>query len=234
MQTNHARRGRAAAAVSAAMLAAMLGSTPVATAATEVPATVLTQAHTAESGEQPEPTSPTVYEFGETLANLEGKDLEVTFMAAIIPHHRAAIEMAELELERGESPDVRTHAENIIANQQHQIDQFTRWLDEWYGLTPEEAKEEAPREARREMAKMDRETEQMIKELRQVEDGEGFDKAFVVRMIPHHQGGIIEFLEPQSRAPHAQLRVAAATGILNQEAEVVDFRTWLSAQEGED
>ncbi|WP_264670470.1 hypothetical protein [Arthrobacter sp. VKM Ac-2550] len=67
MQTNHALRGRAAAAVSAAMLAAMLGSTPVATAATEVPATVLTQARTAESGEQPEPTSPTVYEFGETL-----------------------------------------------------------------------------------------------------------------------------------------------------------------------
>ncbi|MCW2134169.1 DUF305 domain-containing protein [Arthrobacter sp. VKM Ac-2550] len=74
----------------------------------------------------------------------------------------------------------------------------------------------------------------MIKELRRVDEGEGFDKAFVMRMIPHHQGGIIESLEPQSRAPHAQLRVAAATGILNQEAEVVDFRTWLSAQEGED
>jgi hypothetical protein len=49
-------------------------------------------------------------------------------------------------------------------------------------------------------------------------------------MIPHHQSGIIEFLEPQSRAPHAELRVAAANGIITQESQAVDFRTWLSAR----
>ncbi|NMR31867.1 DUF305 domain-containing protein [Arthrobacter sp. SF27] len=192
------------------------------------PATAETAA--SQSDVQPEPTSPTAYEFGETLAGLEGEELEVTFMAAIIPHHRAAIEMAQLELERGEDPDIRTHAENIIASQQHQIDQFTRWLDEWYGLTPEEAREQAPREARAEMREMDRETKRTIRELRRVEAGDDFDEAFVVRMIPHHQAGIIEFLEPQSRAPHAELRVAATTGIVTQEAEAADFRTWLSGR----
>ncbi|WP_345044005.1 DUF305 domain-containing protein [Georgenia daeguensis] len=150
-------------------------------------------------------------------------------MAGIIPHHRAAIEMAELELERGQNADIRTHAENIIANQQHQIDQFTRWLDEWYGLTPEEAMEQAPREAQREMATMERETQEDMAKLEQVPAGAEFDVEFVRMMIPHHSAGIIEFLEPQSRAPHAELRVAAATGIINQEAEIADFRTWLGA-----
>lgn len=186
------------------------GSTPVASPAQD-PSTVEML--------QPDPTSPTAYDFGETLAGLEGEQLEITFLAEIIPHHQAAIEMSELELERGVSPDIRTHAENIIANQQHQIEQFTRWLEEWYGLTPEEAMAQAPEE-----------TQTMIEELSAVEAGEDFDVAFVQKMIPHHQAGIIELLEPQSRAPHAQLRVAAAAGITTQQAQVADFRTWLAGR----
>ncbi|MGQ1836837.1 DUF305 domain-containing protein [Kocuria turfanensis] len=178
----------------------------------------------------PDPTSPTAYEFGETLAGLEGEQLEITFLAEIIPHHRAAIEMAQLELERGASPDIRTHAENIIANQQHQIDQFTRWLDEWYGLTPEEAMAQAPAEAQEEMKVLEEETQMMIEELSAVEAGEDFDVAFVQKMIPHHNSGIIEFLEPQSRAVHPQLRVAATSGITTQQAQVADFRTWLAGR----
>ena len=49
-------------------------------------------------------------------------------------------------------------------------------------------------------------------------------------MIPHHQSGIIEFLEPQSRAVHPQLRVAATAGITTQQAQVADFRTWLAGR----
>ena len=186
----------------------------------------------AERGTAPMPlrTSPTAYEFGETLARLDGRTLEITFIAAIIPHHRAAIQMSRLELERGRSADIRTHADNIIADQQHQIEQFTRWLRQWYNLTPEQARAQAPAEARREMETMDRETRQRIAELRRTPAGPGFDVAFVQRMIPHHQAGIIESLEPQSRAPHAELRVAASAGITTQQAQVADFRTWLSGR----
>ena len=58
-----------------------------------------------------------------------------------------------------------------------------------------------------------------------------YDVAFVQEMIPHHQSGIVEFLEPQARAPHTQLRVAATAGITTQQAQVADFRTWLAGQE---
>ncbi|MGY1593577.1 DUF305 domain-containing protein [Geodermatophilus sp. SYSU D00708] len=176
------------------------------------------------------PTSPTAYLFAETLAKLSGEQLETTFLAEIIPHHRAAIEMAQLELERGASPDIRTHADNIVANQQHQIDQFTRWLDEWYGLTPEAAMAQAPEEARQEMALLEQETQQMVDELAGVPAGEEFDVAFVRMMVPHHQAGIVEFLEPQARAVHAELRVAATSGITTQEMQVADFLTWLSGR----
>lgn len=77
---------------------------------------------------EPLPTSPTAYSLGETLAKLNAAELDTTFLGAIIPHHRAAIEMARPEFHRGASPDIRTQAENIIAGQRHQVDQFTRWL----------------------------------------------------------------------------------------------------------
>lgn len=221
---------RATAAVSTAVLATALLGGASAPAFAHWEATPVSS-HTQTEMLQPEPTSPTAYKFGETLAGLEGEQLEVTFLAEIIGHHQGAIQMAELELERGTSPDIRTHAENIIANQQHQIEQFTRWLDQWYGLTPEEAKAQAPEEARQEMATMEEEMQRMHEELVAVPAGEGFDVAFVQKMIPHHSSGIIEFLEPQARAPHAQLRVAAAAGITTQQAEIADFRTWLAGRD---
>lgn len=214
-------------AVATAAAATLALTTPAVADPTNVPANApASQGHSLDVP----PTSPTAYLFGETLAKLEGEELEKTFLAEIIPHHRAAIEMAELELERGTSPDIRTHAENMIANQQHQIEQFTRWLDEWYGLTPEEAMEQAPEEARQEMATLEEETQRMLEELRQVPAGEEFDEAFARMIVPHHQAGIIEFLEPQSRAVHPELRVAATSGITTQEMQVADFLTWLSAR----
>ena len=89
---------------------------------------------------------------------------------------------------------------------------------------------QVPAEAQEEMKILEEETQMIIEELSAVEAGEDFDVAFVQKMIPHHQAGIIELLEPQSRAPHAQLRVAAAAGITTQQAQVADFRTWLAGR----
>ncbi|WP_180536745.1 DUF305 domain-containing protein [Micrococcus luteus] len=225
------RRRTTAAAAALILAAALVGGAPAAGAFAHQSTPAPVSTHEVSETLQPEPTSPTVYEFGETLAGLEGRELEITFLAEIIPHHQAAIEMAQLELERGTSPDIRTHAENIIANQEHQIDQFTRWLEDWYGLSPEEAMDEAPEEARQEMVTLEEETQAMIAELEEMSAGEDFDVAFVQKMIPHHQGGIVESLEPQSRAPHPQLRVAAMAGITTQQAQVADFRTWLAGRD---
>lgn len=140
--------------------------------------------------------------------------------------------MAEMELERGADNHIRSHARDIIKGQQEQIDLLTRWLEQWYGLTPDQAAAQASPEAREVMAAMDQEMEAQMKQLAEVPDGEAFDVEFVRLMIPHHTGGIIEFLEPQSRAVHAKLRNESASGIATQEKEIVDFRQWLTGNAG--
>lgn len=180
-----------------------------------------------QSDIQPEATSRLSYRLGGILATLESKELELTFLAAIIPHHQAAIDMAEMELERGADNHIRSHARDIINGQQEQIDLFTRWLEQWYGLSPDQAGAQAPPEAREVMAAMEQETQARMQQLANAPGGQAFDVEFVRLMIPHHNGGIIEFLEPQSRAVHAKLRDESASGIATQEKEVVDFRQWL-------
>jgi len=49
------------------------------------------------------------------------------FVALMIPHHQAAIEMAKSELLRGNDPQIRRLAQEIIADQQSEIELMQLW-----------------------------------------------------------------------------------------------------------
>lgn len=172
------------------------------------------------------------YQFGAALAKLKGRAMETTFLGEIIRHHKMAMEMAHMELERGVSPAIRSHARDIIAEHEHHIEQFTRWLRQWYGLTPEQAMQQAPAMAHGYMAPMDSEMRHRMEQLGTMSKGKAFDIAFVQRMIAYHACSIIESLEPQSHAAHAPLREAAAAGTAGQMKQIAELRRWLSDQEG--
>ena len=53
---------------------------------------------------------------------------DVDFARGMIPHHQAAIEMAQAQLQYGKDPEIRKLSEGIIAAQESEIKQLQDWL----------------------------------------------------------------------------------------------------------
>lgn len=171
---------------------------------------------------------PMSYDYGHTLATLTGGQLETTFMGGMIPHHEIAIAMAQLELQRGRNDKIRHLAHAIITSQTHEVAQMTAWLKRWYGLTPQQAIDQAPEPARSQIQSMDTMMQSsMIGPLKATAVGRGFDVKFVSLMIPHHQMALIETPPVQDQATHEPLVATANTIALSQEQQIIEMLHWL-------
>jgi uncharacterized protein (DUF305 family) len=59
------------------------------------------------------------------------EDFDLLFLDMMTAHHQGAIDMATTDLRDGALPEVKRLAQQIIDAQQGEIDQFTRWRQEW-------------------------------------------------------------------------------------------------------
>ena len=53
---------------------------------------------------------------------------DIDFVRLMLPHHRAAVDMAKTELIYGKDPQMRRLAQEIITDQQLEIELMQRWL----------------------------------------------------------------------------------------------------------
>ncbi|MEJ5990701.1 DUF305 domain-containing protein [Ramlibacter sp. PS3R-8] len=61
-------------------------------------------------------------------AGVKNADADQAFVRGMIAHHRAAIEMAQIQLQHGKDAQQRQLAQSIIATQQREIDEMQAWL----------------------------------------------------------------------------------------------------------
>ena len=168
-------------------------------------------------------------EIAATLRRLHGARFEQAFMAEMIPHHRMAIEMARMELERGQRVELKRMAQQIFDSQAEEIASMTRWLREWYDVTPEQAMATAPARLRVLMEAMEQHMQMGMDELAAVPSGARFDEAFMQHMIPHHLTAVIEAKTVPGRAVHHALVNLARNIIASQLREVAQMTAWLRA-----
>lgn len=59
-------------------------------------------------------------------------EFDLRFMNAMIPHHEAAVTMAQDLLSKSKRPEIKKLAQDIITSQQKEIEQMKQWRQAWY------------------------------------------------------------------------------------------------------
>lgn len=67
---------------------------------------------------------------GPMMQGMMAEDPDIAFACGMIPHHQGAISMAEVELQHGDSEQMKQMAQTIIEAQKREIAELTQWIEE--------------------------------------------------------------------------------------------------------
>jgi len=140
---------------------------------------------------------------------------DVAFAKGMIPHHRQAVEMADLAETRASSSEVKSLASEIKKAQDPEIKTLSGWLKAWGEQVPEE------------MGGMDHMGHDMpgmmsAEDMKELEglSGKAFDTAFLKMMIKHHEGAVSMAESEKSDGSYGPAVSMAETIITSQSGEI--------------
>ncbi|MEU6010348.1 DUF305 domain-containing protein [Streptomyces sp. NPDC047453] len=142
---------------------------------------------------------------------------DVSFAQGMIPHHRQAVEMADLAATRATSKEVKDLAVEIKKAQDPEIKTLTGWLTSWGEDVPAEGDMEHSGHGGHGMAGMM--TPEQMEELEK-SSGRAFDTAFLEMMIEHHKGAVAMAETEQKNGFHGPAKSMAEEIITTQNAEI--------------
>lgn len=153
-------------------------------------------------------------------------DADITFAQGMIPHHRQAVEMAELATGRSENPKVLDLSTRIGAAQGPEIETMTRWLQAWGAGVPAEGDLDGMGGVK-DGGMGGMMTPEQMQGLEQA-TGAAFDRMFLEMMVEHHRSAVgMAQVELAEGADPAALELAQ-TIIDTQRAEITEMETLLA------
>ncbi len=150
-------------------------------------------------------------------------DFDYDFANMMISHHQAAIEMAQVEVQKGTDAALKTMAQGMITAQESEIAAFRDILKD-YKVPPTNTKDA---HAHGEM------TETMDKMMKQMGESKmtgNVDKDFAMMMIPHHEAAVTMSGDELSHGKNLALKKMAQKILEDQTKEIADLKTWLAGK----
>ncbi|GGC07291.1 DUF305 domain-containing protein [Cellulomonas carbonis] len=161
---------------------------------------------------------------GSDAAATEHNDADTQFAQMMIIHHEGAVEMADLAVERAESPDVVALAERISAAQGPEIELMSDWLDAWGEDPAGDADMSGMDHGGMDMEGMDQ--DEAMGSLSELE-GTDFDRSFLDLMAAHHRGAIEMAEEHLEDGVNPEALELSETIIEDQRAEIAEMEEML-------
>jgi uncharacterized protein (DUF305 family) len=150
-------------------------------------------------------------------------EVDKTFIEMMIPHHRGAIEMAQMALNKAKNPEIKKLAESIVKDQNREIEQMQAWYKQWYGTSvPERNMGQGMMMS---MQKGDMMNADMINTLKNTSD---FDREFLRQMTRHHQTATMMAGMAVNSAKRPEIRQLAQNIIKSQSEEIAQMQRLLN------
>jgi uncharacterized protein (DUF305 family) len=159
-----------------------------------------------------------------TASAAQFNNTDVTFATQMIPHHRQAVEMADLATNKATSPAVKQLAAAIKAAQDPEIQQMSGWLTSWGKPVPTTPGMHSGHDMSGSMPGMM--TEQEMADLGKA-TGTMFDRMWVQMMINHHEGAVTMAKTEQTAGKDTAAIALAKKIETDQNREIVAMQTLL-------
>jgi uncharacterized protein (DUF305 family) len=129
-------------------------------------------------------------------------DMMVTdkhFIEKMIPHHKDAIDMAKLALEKSEKSEIKKLSQDIITSQTAKIENMKMWYKEWFGMDVPVKPTQMDSKGKRMdmmgqgmmMIDMGMSHEMMGGTIDDLTKAPDFDKKFLGMMVLHHKMAVM-------------------------------------------
>lgn len=152
-------------------------------------------------------------------SNGDFNDADVTFAQEMIPHHKQAVEMAQMARTNAEASQVKNLAAEIDAAQGPELETMQGWLKSW-------DKSEDLMSDHSGMAGMMSSDD--MRALQQAK-GAAFDEMFLTMMIAHHEGAIEMAKAEQIDGQNADAKALAEDIERAQTSEIAEMKALLGS-----
>ena len=145
----------------------------------------------------------------------DGRYYDRAFIDAMVPHHRGAVDMAEVAMENAEHREIRNLADDIVRTQEAEIRQLRSIKEERYGTS--EVPQGTDASQMEAMGMTDPE---------ELAGQRPFDRAFIDAMIPHHESAIDMASVALENSENSEIRRIAGAIVDAQEKEIAQMERW--------
>ncbi|THA82221.1 DUF305 domain-containing protein [Streptomyces sp. A0592] len=146
---------------------------------------------------------------------------DAAFAKGMIPHHRQAVEMADLAPSRARSAEVKKLAEDIRKAQDPEIKTLSGWLASWGEQVPAEGAMDHSAHGTSGMM-----TPDQMDGLKNA-SGAAFDTAFMELMVLHHEGAVAMARTEQAQGAFPAAKAMAGAIVTSQSAEIAQMNKLL-------
>jgi len=145
-------------------------------------------------------------------------DFDMDFANMLIEHHQGAIDMAQVEVSKGNDEKMKATAQKIITMQTQEQDKLRDIV-----------KNSKPSGMKMGEGELQKSMSAMNSKMKSMQMRGNVDKDFATMMMSHHQDGISMSKMERKNGMNSKLKQLVQKGITDQQKDISEFKAWLFA-----